>query len=63
VVLFKWLLPAGADGDASRDLVRFTDFAVQFRYDTDPDPMGLDRAHRLRWAEQLVEHVASLTGS
>jgi hypothetical protein len=36
---------------------------VQFRYDADPEPMGLDRAHWLRCAEQLVASVASLIGS
>ena len=45
VVLFKRLLRAGVDVDAHRDLAKFTDFAVQFRYDIDPEPMGLDRAH------------------
>lgn len=35
---------AEADVEAHRDLARFTDFAVQFRYDAEPEPMGLDRA-------------------
>ena len=60
VVLFKRLLRAGVDVDAHRDLAKFTDFAVQFRYDVDPQPMGLDRAHWLQRAEQLVNHVASI---
>lgn len=60
VVLFKRLLRVGADVEAHRDLARFTDLAVQFRYDADPEPMGLDRAHWLQRAEQLVEHGASL---
>lgn len=60
VVLFKRLLRAGVDVDAHRDLAKFTDFAVQFRYDVDPEPMGLDRAHWLQRAEQLVDHVASI---
>lgn len=62
VLLFKRLLRAGVDVEAHRDLARFTDFAVQFRYDADPEPMGLDRAHWLHRAEQLVEHVAAIIG-
>lgn len=60
VVLFKRLLRAGADVEAHRDLARFTDFAVQFRYDVEPEPMGLDRAHWLERAEELVDHVGTL---
>jgi HEPN domain-containing protein len=63
VVLFKRLLRVGADVEAHRDLARFTDFAVQFLYDAEPEPMGLDRAEWLQRAEQLVEHVTSLIGS
>jgi len=63
VLLFKRLLRAGVDVGAHRDLARFTDFAVQFRYDVDPEPMGLDRAYWLQRAEQLVDHVASIIGS
>ena len=63
VVLFKRLLRVGADVEAHRDLARFTDFSVQFRYDAEPEPMGLDRAEWLQRAEQLVEHVTSLIGS
>lgn len=54
---------AGAEAKDFRCLEAFTIFAVQFRYDADPEPMGLDRAHWLRRAEQLVEHVASLLGA
>jgi len=45
-----------------RCLEAFTIFAVQFRYDANPEPMGLDRADWLRRAEQLVDHVASIIG-
>jgi len=54
---------AGSEAKDFRCLEAFTIFAVQFRYDADPEPMGLDRAHWLRRAEQLVEHVASLLGA
>lgn len=63
VVLFKRPLRARADVEAHRDLARFTDFAVQFRYDAEPEPMGLDRAEWLQRAEQLVEPVATLIGA
>ena len=46
-----------------RCLEAFTIFAVQFRYDANPEPMGLDRADWLRRAEQRVEHVAAIIGS
>jgi HEPN domain-containing protein len=62
VVLFKRLLRAGVDVDSFRDLARFTDFAVQFRYDADFEPMDLDRAHWLQRAEMLVEHVEQIVG-
>lgn len=54
---------AGAAAEAFRSLEAFTIFAVQFRYDADPEPMGLERSHWLRRAEQLVEYVASLLGA
>lgn len=53
----------GAEVHQFRCLEAFTIFAVQFRYDADPELMGLDRAHWQRSAEQLVEHVALQIGS
>lgn len=61
--LLERIAAAGADVEAFRCLEAFTIFAVQFRYDADPEPMGLDRADWLQRAEQLVEHVASLIGA
>lgn len=58
--LLERITGAGADVRQFRRLETFTIFAVQFRYDADPEPMGLDRGHWLQRAEQLVEHVASL---
>lgn len=58
--LLERIAGAGAAVDQFRRLEAFTIFAVQFRYDADPEPMGLDRAHWLQRAEQLVDHVASL---
>jgi HEPN domain-containing protein len=53
----------GAEAEAFRCLEAFTIFAVHFRYDADPEPMGLDRSHSLRRVKQLVEHVATLLRS
>ena len=61
--LLERLSQAGADVEDFRCLEPFTIFAVQFRYDATPEPMGLDRPHWLHRAEQLVEHVALLIGS
>ena len=41
----------------------FTVFAVPFRYEADPVPMGMDRAHWFRRAEELVASGASLIDS
>ncbi len=62
-LLLERLTQAGAVVEDFRCLEAFTIFAVQFRYDVDPEPMGLDRAHWLLRAEQLVEHVAAIIGS
>jgi HEPN domain-containing protein len=62
VLLFKRLLRAGADVESYRDLARFTDFAVQIRYDADLEPMDLDRSHWLQRASTLVEHVEQIVG-
>ena len=62
-LLLERLTQAGAVVEDFRCLEAFTIFAVQFRYDVDPEPMGLDRAHWLLRAEQLVEHVSAIIGS
>ena len=41
-------------------LEAFTVFALQFRYDAEPEPMDLDRQHWHQQAEALVEHVATI---
>jgi HEPN domain-containing protein len=61
--LLERLTQAGAAVEDFRCLETFTVFAVQFRYDVNPEPMGLDRAYWLQRAEQLVDHVASIIGS
>jgi HEPN domain-containing protein len=57
VSLFKLLQQAGIDINVHRDLASFTDFAVQIRYDEQPD---LQDFNRLLWnakAEPLVHGV------
>ena len=43
VVLLKLLSQSGIDIAPYRDLARFTDFAVQIRYDDQPELQNLDR--------------------
>lgn len=43
-----------------RDLVRFTDFAVQIRYDQQPDLQNLDRSNWNSRAEALVAFFETL---
>ncbi|MFO7628938.1 MAG: HEPN domain-containing protein [Prochlorococcaceae cyanobacterium] len=54
VALFKLLEHAGIDITAYRELARFTDFAVQIRYDEQPDLQNLDRCAWNGKAEALV---------
>lgn len=60
VSLFKLLQQAGADISAHRELARFTDFAVQIRYDEQPDLQDLVRSDWNARAEALVLAVESL---
>jgi HEPN domain-containing protein len=43
-------------------LEAFTVFAVQFRYDAEPEPMELDRPQWQQRAVELVEHVERIVG-
>ena len=61
--LLERISQSGKDVEDLRCLEAFTVFAVQFRYDADPEPMGLDRSHWLRRAEHRVAHVAAILGS
>lgn len=36
---------------------QFTLFAVQFRYDDEPEPLGLDRHHWLKLVQALLDEV------
>jgi HEPN domain-containing protein len=54
VALLKLLEEAGIEIARYRDLARFTDFAVQVRYDDQPDLQNLDRSDWNGRAEALV---------
>ncbi|MCP9791458.1 HEPN domain-containing protein [Vulcanococcus limneticus Candia 3F8] len=58
--LFQRITDRGGTVDPFLQLEAFTAFAVQFRYDAEPEPMNLDRQFWQQQAEALVEHVASI---
>ena len=60
VALLKLLEEAGIDIAPYRDLARFTDFAVQVRYDDQPDLQNLDRSDWNGRAEALVSVIAAM---
>lgn len=60
VALLKLLEQAGCDITPYRDLARFTDFAVQIRYDDQPDLQNLDRSNWNGRAEALVSVIEAM---
>lgn len=60
VALLKLLDEAGSDIAPYRDLARFTDFAVQIRYDDQPDLQNLDRSSWNTRAAALVTFIEAL---
>ena len=60
VALLKLLERAGVDISGYRELARFTDFAVQIRYDEQPDLQDLDRLLWNEKAENLILVVEAL---
>lgn len=64
-VLFQRLADRlGADAlEPFQELVAFTDFAVQFRYDDALEPIGLDRLVWQQRTAALVQHVETLLAS
>jgi len=55
--LLLLLQKAGVDITEMKPLRAFSTFAVQCRYDDDPDELGLDRAAWCNRAEALIERV------
>ncbi len=53
---------AGVDVSELLPLRAFTIFAVQGRYDDEPEELGLDRVAWCQRAEALIEHVQNLLG-
>ncbi|MFN9644790.1 MAG: HEPN domain-containing protein [Cyanobacteriota bacterium] len=60
VALLKVLEEVGIDIAPYRDLARFTDFAVQVRYDDQPDLQNLDRSSWNDRAEALVMSIEAM---
>ena len=60
VALLKLLDQAGLVIAPYRDLTRFTDFAVQIRYDNQPELQNLDRANWNDRADALVTAIEAL---
>ncbi|MFN9661061.1 MAG: HEPN domain-containing protein [Cyanobacteriota bacterium] len=60
VALLKLLEQAGIDIGPYRDLARFTDFAVQIRYDHQPDLQNLNRSIWNDRAKALVTFIESM---
>jgi HEPN domain-containing protein len=60
--LLVLLEQAGVDVRELLALRAFTTFAVQGRYDDEPEELGLDRIAWCQRAEALIEHVQNLLG-
>jgi HEPN domain-containing protein len=60
--LLVLLEQAGVDVGELLPLRAFTTFAVQGRYDDEPEELGLNRVAWSQRAEALIEHVQSLLG-
>ncbi|MEN9861089.1 MAG: hypothetical protein RLZZ515_1571 [Cyanobacteriota bacterium] len=58
--LLEEVAAAGGVVEPFLSLEAFTVFAVQFRYDAEPEPMQLDRREWQQRAEDLVEHVEQI---
>lgn len=61
--LRRLLLLLAVESAATADLeplAQLTVYAVQFRYDADPTPLGLDRAHDNRQVKALLARVNAL---
>lgn len=62
--LLKLLLEQNIEIAKFLELDQLTDYAVQFRYDADPTPLGLDRIALNQQVQILIDQVeAVVTGS
>ena len=60
--LLLLLEQAGVDTSELLPLRAFTSFAVQYRYDDEPEDLNLDRIAWCQRAEALIEQVQALIG-
>lgn len=58
--LLRLLEQQVVDTGRFRSLAQLTLFAVQVRYDADPQPLGLDRAAFQDQVRQLIEHIEGI---
>ena len=61
--LLRILSDLGQDVELYAEMTVFTVFAVQLRYDDEPNPLNLDRKAWQQQAEALVEHVSAICGA
>lgn len=60
--LLLLLQQAGVDTTGLLQLRAFTTFAVQYRYDDEPEELSLDRTDWCNRAEELIRRVQELIG-
>ena len=58
--LLRLLEQQAVDTGRIRSLAQLTLFAVQVRYDADPQPLGLDRGAFQDQVRQLIEHIEGI---
>jgi len=58
--LLKLLLEQNVEIEKFLGLDQLTDYAVQFRYDADPTPLGLDRVALNQQVQTLIDQVEAV---
>ena len=58
--LLKLLLEQNIEIAKFLELDQLTDYAVQFRYDADPTPLGLDRIALNQQVQTLIDQVEAV---
>ena len=58
--LLKLLLEQNVEIEKFLELDQLTDYAVQFRYDADPTPLGLDRKDLDQQVQKLIDQVEAV---